>query len=78
MEIVTSCFGHKYLAFLAVFLRSLRNTNREKNVMVIYDDLPEDKISILKERNPEVQFIWHESLPRENGKGRRTGQKMSV
>jgi hypothetical protein len=78
MEIVTTCFGPKYLAFLSVLLRSLRQTNPEKTVNVIYCNLPESKVRKLVEMNPYVKFIHINTDRWNSAKSHRLAQKMDL
>lgn len=78
MHFVTSCFGHDYLAFLAVLLSSIRQTNPQAPVTVIYSDLPDWKRKAVAAQNPNARFVLFSDLPRTSGTNRRIGQKMDL
>jgi len=78
MMIVTSCFGDHYIPFLAVLLRSIRQTMPEQKSLVIYSDLNKNKKKLLSYQNPNALFVHSDELPRLKGTSRRIGQKMDL
>ncbi|HYE62350.1 MAG TPA: class I SAM-dependent methyltransferase [Phycisphaerales bacterium] len=60
---ITAAYGHKYAAFLAPLLHSLRENSPEDQPahgLVLYQDIPQREIDILKLAYPTFSFAHHD------------------
>jgi FkbM family methyltransferase len=77
MQFVTSCYGDAYAPFLAVCLRSLRNSNPRSSVLVLHDEIAGRTIEALSEINPNAQFVHLALAPPTQDLRQRIGAKAS-